>query len=394
MDFFEKCYKYDEPQRVTEAMGFYPYFTPIEGSQGSEVVIAGKRVIMIGSNNYLGLVNHPKLKEAAIAAINKYGVGCTGSRFLNGTMDLHVQLEHELAEWMGKEATLIYSTGFTTNQGVISTLCGRRDVVLIDREDHASIIEGTRLVTGKVAKYRHNDMTDLRRILHSSKEFGGLLLVTDGVFSMEGDLANLREIVPLCKQHKARIMVDEAHSMGVFGPKGRGVAEHFGVLPEVDLIMGTFSKSFASIGGFIAGEKSVINYLQHHSRPLIFSASLPPPAVASILAALQLIKSEPERRERLIRLTDKMRAEYQRLGFDTGNSQSPVIPLIIGEDIKTFKFWKYLFDHGVFTNPVITPATPPGRSLIRTSYMATHTDEQMEFVLNLMEKAGKEFGII
>ncbi|OPX32377.1 MAG: 8-amino-7-oxononanoate synthase [Candidatus Latescibacteria bacterium 4484_181] len=354
MDLFEKCESYTEAREAI-AEGYYPYFMPIESTDGTEVVIRGKRLIMVGSNNYLGLTNHPKVKEAAIEAIRKYGSGCTGSRFLNGTLDLHEELEDRLAGFMGKEAALVFSTGFQTNQGTISTIVNKGDVVITDRADHASIIDGCRLAYGEMKRFKHNDMKDLEKVLASCQPDSGKLIVTDGVFSMEGDIADLPGIVELADRYKCRVMVDDAHSIGVLGKGGRGTAEHFGLEEEVDIVMGTFSKSFASIGGFIVADEEVIDYIKHHSRALIFSASMPPSAVATVIAALEVIQTEPERRERLWENTRKMRKGFQEMGFNTGESQTPIIPIIIGDRMKTFQAWKMLFEEGIFTNPAITP---------------------------------------
>jgi 8-amino-7-oxononanoate synthase len=374
--------------------GWYPYFKAIDSGADTEVTIKGKKMIMIGSNNYLGLTQDPRVKEAAIAAIERYGSGCTGSRFLNGTLAIHEELEALLAEFMQTEAALIFSTGFTTNQGTISAIVGRKDLVVGDNENHASIVDGTRLAFGRSLKYRHNDMTDLDRVLTNNKKENGTLVVTDGVFSMGGDIVDLPNLVKVAKKHGARIMLDDAHSIGVLGANGRGTAEHFGLQKDVDLTMGTFSKSFASIGGFIAGPEEVLHYIKHVSRALIFQASPPPAAVATVIAALDILKKEPERRERLWKNVKKMKEGYTQLGFNIGVSETPIIPLLIGDDEKTFGFWRLLFEHGIFSNPVISPAVPPGHSLIRTSYMATHTDAELDQVLDLCGKLGKQVGII
>ena len=393
MDIFEKCFNFTDADEV-KSLGVYPYFRAISSGQDTEVMIEGKKMIMIGSNNYLGLTSHPKVKEAAIQAVEKFGSGCSGSRFLNGTLELHEELERRLAQFMKKEAALVFSTGFQTNLGTISALVSRKDYVIIDRTDHASIVDACRLSFGEVLKYKHNDMDDLARILSNSNNNSGKLIAMDGVFSMEGDIAPLPEIVKLAKRYNARIMVDDAHSIGVLGDHGRGTAEHFGLEKEVDLVMGTFSKSFASLGGFIAGPERVINYIKHTSRPLIFSASPPPAAVAACLAALDIIETEPERRERLWQITRRMHKEYQSLGFNIGSTQTPIIPIFIGDDMRTFQVWKMLSDEGIFVNPIISPAVPPGFQLIRTSYTATHTDKQMDRVLEAFEKVGKKMGVI
>jgi 8-amino-7-oxononanoate synthase len=392
MDIFEKCFQYSDVKNAKDA-GIYPYFIPLDENEGTEVNYQGRKIIMCGSNNYLGLTTHPKVKQAAIDAINRYGTSCTGSRFLNGNMTLHEHLEAELAEWVGKEAALVFSTGMQVNLGTISALVRRGEIVILDKEDHASIVDGAFLSGGKIERYRHNDMEHLKRVLESLPENQGKLLVVDGLFSMEGDIAPLPEIVPLCKAYGVRLMVDDAHAMGVLGG-GRGTAAHFGMTDQVDLIMSTFSKSFASLGGFIAGDFDVVDYVKHKARSLIFSASIPPSNAAAALAALEVMRDEPERVERVNQIADMMRREYQRLGFDTGDSVTPVVPIVIGDDALTFIAWKMLFENGVFVNPVISPAVSPGRQLLRTSYMATHTDEQLERVLEVFSRVGKELGLI
>ena len=348
---------------------------------------------MCGSNNYLGLTTHPKVREAAIEAVKRYGTSCTGSRFLNGTLELHERLEHELAEWVGKEAALCFSTGMQVNLGTVSAIVSRGDVVILDKEDHASIVDGARLSFGKIDRYIHNDMEHLERTLQSIPDTAGKLVVVDGLFSMEGDLAPLPEMIPVIKKYGARLMVDDAHGMGVMGG-GRGTAAHFGVTKDVDLIMSTFSKSFASLGGFIAGDTDVVSYIKHHARSLIFSASIPPSNAAAALAALDVMRTEPDRPVRVLANAEKMRKGYRQLGFNIGNSVTPVVPIIIGDDQLTFLMWKTLFDEGVFVNPVISPAVSSGHQLLRTSYMATHTDEQLDKVLEIFEKVGKKLGVI
>lgn len=375
------------------AAGFYPYFRVMESEQDPEVIVQGKKMVMLGSNNYLGLTSHPKVKEAAIEAVKKYGSGCAGSRFLNGTLDLHVQLEKKLATFFRKENALTFSTGYQTNLGIISSVAGKDDVIVIDKLDHASIIDACRLSFAEVKKFKHNDMGSLEFVL-SRCGGKGKLVVVDGVYSMEGDIAPLPDIVKVCKKYGARLMVDDAHGVGVLGKTGRGTAEHFGLEDKVDIIMGTYSKSMASIGGFVAASEDVIHYIKHTSRPLIFSASPPPASVASVIAALDVIDNEPERRERLWHNTHKMMKAFKQMGFDTGTTETPIIPLLMGEMDKAFMMWKILSDEGVFVNPVAPPATPPGRCLIRTSYMATHTDEQLDRVLVILEKAGKKVGVI
>ncbi|MFH2035284.1 MAG: pyridoxal phosphate-dependent aminotransferase family protein [Candidatus Zixiibacteriota bacterium] len=395
-DLFEKCLSFTRAHEV-KAAGLYPFFNPISSAPGDEVIINGKKMIMIGSNNYLGLVNDTRVKEAAADAARKYGSGCTGSRLLNGTLDLHIELEDKLAKYFKKEAALVFSTGFQTNLGTISSLVGKNDIIVIDRSDHASIVDACRLSYGKTYKFAHNDMDDLERVLTNltnNSLRGGILVVVDGVFSMEGDIINLPDLVKVCKKFGTRIMVDDAHSIGVLGEGGRGTAEHFGLIDQIDLQMGTFSKSFASLGGFILGDETTINYVKHFGRELIFSASIPPSNVAAVLKVLEIMQSEPERRENLMRNAHKMLREFKRLGFDTGTSETPVIPILIGEDLATFAFWKELFENGVFANAVITPAVAPGNGLIRTSYTATHTEEQLNRVLEIFEKIGKKLGII
>lgn len=391
-DIFEKCLKFTKAKELM-SYGLYPYFRVIESAQDPEVIINGKRMIMVGSNNYLGLTNHPKVKEAAIEAVRKYGSGCAGSRLLNGTLDIHVNLEDKLAKFMRQEAALVFSTGFQVNLGVISALIGKDDVVIIDKMDHASIIDGCRLSYGDTKKFKHNDMTDLKRVLEENKDRGKLIVV-DGVFSMEGDIANLPEIVELAKKYRARVMVDDAHGIGVLGKTGRGTAEHFGLEKEVDILMGTYSKSLASIGGFIAGSESLIHYIKHFARSLIFSASPPPASIAAVSAALDIIENEPERRKRLWENTKKMLKGFKDLGFETGPSETPIIPVIVEENEVAFKFAMMLQEEGVFANVAVSPAVPNGKALIRTSYMATHTDEQLDAVLAAFAKVGRALGLI
>jgi 8-amino-7-oxononanoate synthase len=348
---------------------------------------------MCGSNNYLGLTTHPKVRQAALDAINRFGTSCTGSRFLNGTIELHEQLEHELAEWVGLEAALVFSTGMQTNLGTISALVGRDDVAVLDKQDHASIVDGAYLSWGETVRFRHNEMGDLERVLKKIPEKSGRLIVVDGLYSMEGDIAPLPDIIEMGKKYNARLMVDDAHAMGVLGG-GRGTAAYFNVTKDVDLIMSTFSKSFASLGGFIAGSDDVIHFIKHTARSMIFSASIPPSNAAAALAALHVMRDEPERIQRLIDLAAFMRKEYRRLGFDIGLSESPIIPIHIGDDIRTLTISKALFDAGIFVNPVISPAVPEGCQLLRTSYMATHTDDQLNRVLETMAKVGKQVGLI
>jgi len=392
MDLFEKCLNFTAAQEARR-QGYYPYFIPLEENEGTEVSYQGKRLIMVGSNNYLGLTTHPKVREAASQALARFGTSCTGSRFLNGNLALHEKLEEELAAFVGKEAALVFSTGFHVNLGVISTLVGKDDLVLIDKDDHASIVDGCRLSFGKVKRFRHNDMEGLERALKSCPLGSGRLIVVDGVFSMGGDIAPLPDIVKLAKRYGARSMVDDAHSLGILG-EGKGTAAHFKLTDQVDLIMGTFSKSLASLGGFVAGDRVVIDYVKHFARSLIFSASIPPANAAAALAALEVIRSEPERRERLRKISERVHRALREMGFDTGRSETPIIPIIVGNDRKTFDFWRSLFDEGVFTNPVVSPAVAPQESRLRTSYMATHTEAQIDRVLAAFKKCGRKMGII
>ncbi len=378
----------DEARRL----GYYPYFRPIDSDQDTEVMIEGQQVLMMGSNNYLGLTNHPEVKAAAIQAVHQYGSGCAGSRFLNGTLRIHIELEEELADFIGKESALLFSTGFQVNQGVISTLIARNSTVVIDRADHASIIDGCRLTFGKTAKYEHNDMQALDRVLKGLSS-SNVLIVTDGVFSMEGDIAPLPEIVKLAEQYNCDVMVDDAHSIGVLGANGEGTSAHFGLTDKVDLIMGTFSKSLASIGGFVAGDRCVIEFLKHHSRALIFSASPPPASVASAQAALRIIKREPERIAKLWDNTRRLWDNLHTLGIDTGRSQTPIVPIQTGEDMIAFNVCRRLQQEGIFVNPVISPAVPPGNSLIRLSIMSTHTFDQIDRAVETIERVLRELDV-
>lgn len=392
MDIFKKCSEFTAVKVAIEE-GYYPYFIPLAESEGTEVEVRGQRLIMCGSNNYLGLTNHPLVREAGVAAIERFGTSCTGSRFLNGNLELHEQLELELAEWVGKPAALIFSTGMQANLGTVSALVGRGDIAVLDKDDHASIVDGARLGYGTMERYRHNDMVHLENVLQGLPEDRGALVVVDGVFSMEGDLAPLPELTTLCHRYGARLMVDDAHGMGVTGG-GRGTAAHFGLTDEVDLIMSTFSKSFASLGGFVAAEVDVISYVKHHARSLIFSASPTPASTACALASLRVMRAEPERAEQVNRNAARMRDAFQAMGFNTGNSVTPIVPIVIGDDQRTFLTWKLLFESGVFTNPVISPAVLPGRQMIRTSYMATHTDAQLDRVLEVFATVGRRVGLI
>ena len=392
MDIFDKCHDFTRA-KMAKAMGYYPFFIPFDDTEGTEVIINGQRKIMIGSNNYLGLTTHPKVREAALQAIKKYGTSCTGSRFMNGTLGLHEELERRLALFVGKEAALVFSTGMQTNLGTISALIGRDDIAITDKEDHASIIDGCRLGYGKMKRFRHNDLESLEIVLKSSPDESGKMVIVDGVYSMGGDLAPLPEMVEVCQKYGARLMVDDAHGIGTVGNM-RGTSVHFGVTDQVDLIMSTFSKSFASLGGFIAGDEPIIHYIQHHARALLFSASIPASNAASALAALDIMESEPERFEHLQHIAKKMHKGYRSLGYDIGNTTTPIIPIIIRDDMRTLEMWKQLYEAGVYTNCVIPPGVSPGMSLLRTSYMATHTDEQMDRVLETFATVGKKVGVI
>jgi 8-amino-7-oxononanoate synthase len=389
----EKCYRYDGAERIRQT-GLYSFFRVVDSAQDPEVVIGGRRLIMLGSNNYLGLTNDARVKEAAIEAIRKYGSGCAGSRFLNGTLDLHVRLEERLADFMRQEAAVTFATGFQVNLGAISCLVGKGDTVYLDKQDHACIIDGARLSFGDVRKFRHNDPKDLRRQMAADRETRGRLIVVDGVFSMEGDLAPLPEILHAADEFDAALMVDDAHGIGVLGATGRGTAEHFGLEQEVDLIMGTFSKSMASVGGFIAGDAVVIDYIKHRARTMIFSAAPPPASVAAALATVEIMDTEPERRVRLWENARFFSEGLRSLGLDTGESKTPVIPIVVGEDLTALKMVHRLHEEGVFVNCVLSPATPPGRALIRTSVMATHTREQLTRALDAVEKVGREVGLV
>ncbi|MBN2207489.1 MAG: pyridoxal phosphate-dependent aminotransferase family protein [Candidatus Aminicenantes bacterium] len=401
MDLFEKCkgfysdplvaqkYGYPTNPRTAQALGIFPYFIPIEQAEGTEVIIDGKKLLMIGSNNYLGLTNHPKVREAAIEAIRKYGTSCTGSRFLNGTLHMHLELEERLAKFVGQEAAIVFSTGFQVNLGSIPAIMDKDDVIITDKEVHASIIDGVRMA--KVLKsvetryFKHNDAADLETILKGLDSEPAKLVIVDGVFSMGGDISPLPEILPVCRKYGARLMVDDAHSLGVLGG-GRGTAHHFGLEGQVDLVMGTFSKSFASVGGFLAGNKEAIHWVQVFARPFIFSASLPPPNVATVLACLDVMEKEPERIERVVQIGERVRRELKGMGYNVGPSQTPIVPIVIGDMMDTMKAWKILFGAGIYTNVALPPAVPPNEALLRTSYMATHTDEQISRVLETFKR--------
>ena len=389
----QKLSRYTTPQEV-KAKGVYPYFREISSDQDTMVTMEGKRILMLGSNSYLGLTNHPKIKEAAKAAIDKYGTGCAGSPFLNGTLDIHHKLEGILADFLGKDGVMLFSAGFQANSGVIPCITGRNDYVLFDELAHASIIEGKRLTFANTLKYRHNDMKDLERVLQRCPLDAAKLVVTDGVFSMEGDVAKLPEMQVLCDKYQATLMVDEAHGLGVFGREGRGVTDHFNLLDKTELIMGTFSKSLASIGGFIAADKDTINWMRHNVRPYIFTASIPPSATASVIAAIEIMRSEPERQENLWKVANYALKSFRDAGFEIGNTETPIIPLYVRDNEKTFMVTKMLLDEGVFVNPVISPAVPPEDTLIRLAWMATHTIEQVDFAVEKTVKCFKKLGLL
>lgn len=373
--------------------GIYPYFRPLSETEGTEVVIEGHRLIMIGSNNYLGLTTHPKVRQAAIDAIRHYGTSCTGSRFLNGTLEIHKELERRLAKFLGKEAAIIFGTGYQSNLGAITALMGKNDVAIADKEIHASLVDAIKMAGCQLMRYRHNDMDDLERVLKESGDAPKMVIV-DGVYSMGGDLAPLPEIIALCKQYGARFFVDDAHGLGVMGQGGRGTHFHFDCVDDVDIVMGTFSKSFASLGGVIAGDQQVMDYIQHHARSFIFSAAMPPANVATVLACLDVIEEDPSYVARVHVQADKVRDGMRRIGYDVGESVTPIIPVMIGNEMHTVFLWQSLFKNGLYTNPVLPPAVPPSKSLLRTSYMATHTDAQIETILDVFEKVGHETGFL
>jgi 8-amino-7-oxononanoate synthase len=392
VDIFDKCFRFTAA-RDAISQGVYPYFQPIEQSFDTEVVIRGERKIMVGSNNYLGLTHHPYVLEKAQAALHRYGTGCTGSRFLNGTLDMHEELEFRLARLMGQESALVFSTGYQTNLGIVATLVSRNSIILQDRLNHASLVDAAQLSGGQMVRYSHGDFTMLRRLLERHWDVGGgVLIATDGVFSMEGDIVDLPAIVSLAREYGARVLVDDAHALGVLGEFGGGTSQHFRMEGEVDLVMGTFSKSFASIGGVAAGPEQAIHYLKHHARALIFSASMPPSAVATVLACIDVLEREPERRLALWANADYLRSGLQSLGFDTVTSETPIIPVVTGSMERTFEFWRALFDEGVFTNPVLPPAVPESSCRLRTSVMATHTREQLDQVLDAFTRVRARLG--
>jgi len=386
----EKVARYEDARKVIAA-GIYPYFRPIESDQDTVVQMNGKDVLMLGSNNYLGLTNHPKVKEAAVEALMRYGSGCAGSRFLNGTLRIHIECEERLAEYMQKESVLLFSTGMQANLGAISALVARNGFVITDALDHASIIDGARLSFGKMAKFRHNDAADLERVLKSLDHHKSKLVITEGVFSMEGDIVKLPDIVDVCQRYDTDLMLDDAHGIGVLGPEGRGTAAHFSLTDKVDLVVGTFSKSLASIGGFVASSERVIHYLKHHSRSLIFSASPPPASVAAVIAALKIILAEPERRELLWRNANYLRTGLHSIGLDTGASETPIIPVLVGEQDTAFLLTAAMQEEGIFINPVVPPAVQPGGSLIRFSVMSTHSLEQLDFALDKVAKLARHY---
>jgi 8-amino-7-oxononanoate synthase len=400
VDLFEKVRSFvDQKAAKIASIGFYPYYTAIQENLGSRVIIDDRELIMIGSNNYLGLSWDPRVIEAAIEATRRYGTSCSGSRFLNGTLRLHEELEADLAEFVDKPAALSFTTGYQTNLGAIQALAGRHDHVFSDRLNHGSLVDGMRLAVGtaggtRIHRYHHNDLEELERLLCSVDDAGGKLIVTDGVFSMEGDIAPLPEIGALARRYGARLYLDEAHALGVIGATGRGSQEHFDCYDAADVLMCTFSKSFGSIGGFVAGDREVVNYIKHEGRPLIFSASMPPANLAAAAAALQIMREEPEHAQRLQRISARMIREYKALGFDVDVAETAIVPLIIGDDHLTFRFWRALFEAGIYANPVVTPGVPPGRALIRTSYMAIHTDEELDRVLEITAAVGRRLGII
>ncbi|MBI4726490.1 pyridoxal phosphate-dependent aminotransferase family protein [candidate division TA06 bacterium] len=393
MDIFKKCVDFTDARDAREA-GLYPYFHPLSSAQEPEVIIDGQKMIMIGSNNYLGLTTHPRVKEAAIKAVEKFGTGCTGSRFLTGTLDMHNQLETKLAKFLNKPAALVFSTGMQTNLGVISCLGTKDDILITDKYDHASILDGCRLSYSMMRRFQHNDTYSLDRVLHGLGHNKGKMVIVDGIYSMEGDIADLPNIVKVCQKYGTRVLVDDAHALGVLGAHGRGTAEHFDLEQETDLIMGTFSKSFAAIGGVVAGDFEVIDYIKHFARSMIFSAALPPALTAAVSAAVDVLQQEPELLTRLWHNTDKMLKGFKELGYDTGSACTPIIPLMIGSREKAFALWKRLMAHGVFANPVIAPAVPEGREMIRTSFSAAHTEAQLDRVLEEFRTAGKELGLI
>jgi len=394
MDLFDKCRELFAVVQKAKDNNYYPYFTPISTEPARRVIIHGQELLMMGSNNYLGLTTHPRVKEAAIAAIRKYGSGCTGSRFGNGTLDIHIELEEKLAAFYQKADCVVFSTGYSANLGAISSLLHRGDWAITDKFDHASIVDGCLMSYATTKRFVHNDMRSLEHVLRSAPPDAGKLIVVDGVFSVEGDLAPLDQMVPLARKYGARLMVDEAHAVGVMGEHGRGTAEHFGVEPEVDLIMGTFSKTFASIGGYVLGDTEVMTFIRHQARTVLFSAAIPPAATATVLETLRILQEEPERREHLWKNARRMSAGLRGMGYNLGATVTPIMPIHIGDDVKTLTFWRQLYDAGIFTNAFVPPGVPPNRSLIRTAVMATHTDADMDEALEVFERVGRRCGII
>jgi len=396
LDLFQKCYDFTRADEV-KASGLYPYFRAIEENEGPVVKIEGRKVIMAGSNNYLGLTAHPKVKEAAIKAVEKYGTGCSGSRYLTGTLDLHIELEEKLSKFFGSEAVLLFSTGYQTGQGIIPTLVQRGEYVVTDKDNHACLVAGTLMAKGATAdfvRYKHNDMDDLERVVKKLPKETAKLIVSDGVFSTGGEIVNLPRLNKIAKENNCKILIDDAHSVGVIGKGGRGTASEFNLEKEIDMTMGTFSKTFASLGGFVAGSAKVINYIKHHSAALIFSASPTPSSVAAAIAALDILESEPERVERLIRNAAKMRKGLNDLGFNVLEGRTAIVPVIVGDDEIAFKMWRMLYEDGVFVNVFISPGVPPGRQMMRTSYMATHEDEHLDKILEIFKRAGTKLGLI
>ncbi|OGU27542.1 MAG: 8-amino-7-oxononanoate synthase [Ignavibacteria bacterium GWA2_35_9] len=396
MDLFKKCYDFTRADEI-KAAGFYPYFRPIEENEGPVVKIEGKKVIMAGSNNYLGLTAHPKVKEAARKAVEKYGTGCSGSRYLTGTLDLHIELEERLAKFFNQEAVLLFSTGYLSGQGIIPTLVQRGEYVVSDKDNHACLVVGNLMAKGALAefvRYKHNDMNDLERVISKIPKDTAKLVVSDGVFSTGGEIVNLERLNKIAKENNARILIDDAHAVGVIGKGGRGTASEFGLENEIDMTMGTFSKTFASLGGFVAAKKEIINYIKHHSLALIFSASPTPSSVAAAIAALDILEAEPERVDRLIKNANKMRTGLKAEGFNVIEGRTAIVPVIVGDDLLAFKMWRMLYDAGVFVNVFISPGVPPGRQMMRTSYMATHEDKHLDKILEIFRDTGKKLGLI
>ncbi len=396
MDLFDKCYQFTRADEV-KAMGFYPYFRPIEENEGPVVQIEGRKIVMAGSNNYLGLTAHPKVKEAAIKAVEKYGTGCSGSRYLTGTLDLHIELEEKLASFMHKEAVLLFSTGYQTAQGIIPTLVQRGEYVVSDKDNHACIVAGNlmaRSITAEVLRYKHNNMEDLERVISKVPLDSNKLVVSDGVFSTGGEIVELVRLNEIAKKYHARILIDDAHAIGVIGKGGRGTASEFNLESQIDMTMGTFSKTFASLGGFVAGEVKVINYLKHHALALIFSASPTPASVAAALAALEILQAEPERVQKLISNANKVRQALKSAGFNIIDGRTAIVPVIVGDDLLAFKMWRMLYDDGLFVNVFISPGVPPGRQMMRTSYMSSHEDEHLDFIIDAFKRNGAKLGLI